>query len=184
MAKSDFAFIVGSKWSQFGPGPDLGPSSNAWNYGVIGIGFPSAATTKSMNGIMFAHATFALKQITDGTTSTYMLGEKSVDPLRYIDPGADGGGLGDDQGPLVSDERDSVRYTYYDTANPKNSLIPLPDTPGVDATWQFGGPHSGGFIMAFCDGSVHTVSFNIDPLVHSYLGNRKDGQTFDRSDIY
>jgi prepilin-type processing-associated H-X9-DG protein len=162
----------------------LGPSSNPWQNGDNGIGFPSAATTKSMNGIMFAHATFALKQITDGTTSTYMLGEKSVDPLRYIDPGADGGGLGDDQGPLVSDERDSVRYTYYDTANPKNSLIPLPDTPGVDATWQFGGPHSGGFIMAFCDGSVHTVSFNIDPLVHSYLGNRKDGQTFDRSDIY
>jgi prepilin-type N-terminal cleavage/methylation domain-containing protein len=184
VAKSDYAFNSGSQWIQFGPGPDLGPSSNPWQNGDNGIGFNPPHVVKLVNGVTFAHTTWGLKNITDGTTTTYLLGEKSIDPLRYIDPGADGGGLGDDQGALVSDERDSVRYSYYDAANPKNSLIPLPDTPGVDATWQYGGPHSGGFLMAFCDGSVHTVSFSIDAKIHSYLANRKDDQTFDRSDVY
>ena len=29
--------------------------------------------------------------------------------------------------------------------------------------------------MAFCDGSVHPISYAIDPSVHQSLGNRKDG---------
>ena len=33
--------------------------------------------------------------------------------------------------------------------------------------------------MVFCDGSVHMISYTIDPLVHSYLGNRQDGQAID-----
>ena len=33
--------------------------------------------------------------------------------------------------------------------------------------------------MAFCDGSVHTMSFTIDRETHRRLGNRKDGFAID-----
>ena len=33
--------------------------------------------------------------------------------------------------------------------------------------------------MLFCDGSVQSVSYTIDPMVHRYLGNRKDGKLID-----
>lgn len=178
IAKSDYAFSVGSVWVSFGGGPELGPAANPWENGDNGIGFPTQETVKRATGIMFAHSVVRLSQITDGTTSTYMLGEKSIDPLRYLDPGSDGGGLGDDQGALVSDERDSVRYST-------NKIFPpVPDTPGQDATYQFGGPHVGGVIMAFCDGSVRTISFSIDSKVHSFLGNRRDGEAIDLSSVF
>ena len=45
----------------------------------------------------------------------------------------------------------------------------------------FGGPHSTGFHMAFCDGSVRSIPFTIDMATHSYLGNRADGQSVDAS---
>lgn len=30
--------------------------------------------------------------------------------------------------------------------------------------------------MAFCDGSVHAMSYEIDLQTHQWLGNRSDGQ--------
>ncbi|MCC7476635.1 MAG: DUF1559 domain-containing protein [Pirellulales bacterium] len=177
LAKSDYAFNVGSMFVGFGPGPDLGTSSNPWQNGDNGYGFPSANVVKAATGIVFAHYRYKLSQITDGTSSTYLLGEKSIDPLRYIDPGSDGGGLGDDQGALVSDERDTVRYST-------TTYTLVADTPGQDNTWQYGGPHTGGCQMAFCDGSVQTISFSIDPLTHTYLANRKDDKVVDRTSAY
>ena len=41
---------------------------------------------------------------------------------------------------------------------------------------RFGSAHSGGFNMAFCDGSVHSIIYEIDPQVHAMLSDRGDGQ--------
>ena len=35
--------------------------------------------------------------------------------------------------------------------------------------------------MAFCDGSVRSISYAIDMTTHGYLGNRKDGHVIDTS---
>ena len=39
----------------------------------------------------------------------------------------------------------------------------------------FGTAHFIGLNMAFCDGSVRTINYTIDPTVHRCLGSRNDG---------
>ncbi len=46
---------------------------------------------------------------------------------------------------------------------------------------RFGSAHAGGFNMAFCDGSIHTVIYEIDPTVHALLSDRQDGTPVDAS---
>ena len=60
---------------------------------------------------------------------------------------------------------------------------PHQDTPGLDDTVAFGSAHADSFNMAFCDGSVHTISYSIDPLIHKYLSSRNDGQPVDARKI-
>ncbi|MCD4728919.1 MAG: DUF1559 domain-containing protein [Pirellulales bacterium] len=59
----------------------------------------------------------------------------------------------------------------------------MQDSPGITAYWHFGSAHSNGFHIALCDGSVHMISYSIDSHVHSYLGNRMDGQIIDGKDF-
>ena len=46
---------------------------------------------------------------------------------------------------------------------------------------RFGSSHSGGFNMAFCDGSVHAIVYEINATVHAMLSDRQDGNTLDTS---
>ncbi|MBN1852310.1 MAG: DUF1559 domain-containing protein [Pirellulales bacterium] len=170
IGKSDYAFNAGADTPGFGAGPNNLQQGldDSWS------GWPDVALS---DGIVYTRSEFQIRQITDGTTHTYLLGEKYINPLRYEDSGTDGGGLGDDQGAYVSDERDVVRYTTYD--NPTQNLAPMQDRIGQEGTWEFGSAHAGVCHFSTCDGSVHTISFDIDPLIHHYLGNRRDGQVFE-----
>jgi prepilin-type N-terminal cleavage/methylation domain-containing protein/prepilin-type processing-associated H-X9-DG protein len=176
VVKSDYAFNAGTVLGGFGAGPDQGPSSNPWQNGDNNIGFIPTGPNFS-TGIMLSHYTYRLKQITDGTAYVYLVGEKSIDPRGYFNPNDGGGGLGDDQGACISDERDSVRYSntvYFPGRDLEN------EDDGV-ISWRFGGPHKGGFHMAFCDGSVQTIPFTIDKIVSMNLANRRDGKVIPRS---
>ena len=44
---------------------------------------------------------------------------------------------------------------------------------------RFGGPHPGGWNASFCDGSVRTLAYEIDPRVHRLLGSRADNEPLD-----
>lgn len=192
VAKSDYVFNGGDVKMGFGKGPPEGPASNPWHYAEVNPqqafgGVKNAA--KSVNGIYFTYYTFKLSQITDGTTHTFLLGEKGVDPELYIDPGSEGGGAGDDQGALVSDERDTVRYAGRDTVGyAPQDYLPIPDRQPLaepdQRTWRFGAAHSGVFFMSFCDGSVHPISFDIDLVTFGNLANRRDGNVVDTRDVF
>jgi prepilin-type N-terminal cleavage/methylation domain-containing protein len=122
----------------------------------------------SVSGVFFRYGVCKLASITDGTSNTYLAGEKSVEP-DYYETGQD---WSDDQGWAVGYDYDTVRWT-----NPTAGDAPAQDTPGVMKYQAFGSAHSNGFFMAFCDGSVQMMSYTIDPQVHRFLGNRHDGQT-------
>jgi len=169
VAKIDYAGNGGAHWHSFWEGPKKLQDGDDGTYE-----FPPSEST---NGIFFVHRVIRMSEIPDGTSKTYLVGEKYLNPLRYESAGTDGGGFGDDQGAMVCDERDSTRFAEYFSADDNDA--PLQDRTGLDKTWIFGGPHAGGVQMAACDGSVRFVSFEIDPLIHSYLANRQDGMAVD-----
>ena len=123
-------------------------------------------------GISFVRSRIGFAEITDGTSNTYLVGEKYVSRLSV----ASGAEFGDDQGPYASDGRDSIRYAAIGSF----LLQPRKDQQGPDSfvdTFRFGSAHPDRFGAAFADGSVRWLSYNIDELAHRRLANRRDGQT-------
>ena len=115
-----------------------------------------------------------MTDIKDGSSKTYLVGEKGLNSDAYYN----GNDPGDDQTLTTGDDLDANRWTAV--SGPSGTLQPpLPDTPGAANWYGFGGPHAVGVNMAFCDGSVNTVRFSIDPRVHCYLGSRNDGVNLD-----
>ncbi len=144
--------------------------------------FPKAQLAQT-NGIATQRSQVKMADITDGTSNTYLAGEKYLDPDYYYT----GQDFGDDQCAMTGDDDDICRWTSaakVGDANPPASYPPLPptqDTPGVqnsNVAW-FGSAHAVGLFMAFCDGSVQFISYSIDPTAHRYLGSRNDGVAID-----
>lgn len=119
-------------------------------------------------GICFFNSLIGVADITDGLSNTYFAGEKSLDP-DYYETADD---WGDDDTMYMGCNLDSLR-----SCNNGHTLTQ--DRSGVPTWYQFGSAHAGGFNMAFCDGSVQSISYFIDPTVHANLGNRKDGNVID-----
>jgi prepilin-type processing-associated H-X9-DG protein len=124
---------------------------------------------KYCHGIAFQRSEINFRQITDGTSKTYMVGEKNVNP-DYYNGGlntTDAKDIGDDQAAWVSDDLDANRNT---------EIIPAPDQPGLNAPLTFGSAHPGVFQMAYCDGSVSIVSYDIELANHRANGTRNGGE--------
>ena len=162
--RTDYAANAGETLVGFGAGPDnLAQGDNG------GYTFPDLS---KCTGIVFTRSEFTPGEIKDGLSNTYLVGEKFVNP----DQALIGTSYGDDQGPYVSDERDSVRF-----ADAGGYVAPLQDRKGLDYTWNFGSAHASGFQMSLCDGSVRSISYSIDEITHRRLCNRRDGQVLDGS---
>jgi len=122
-------------------------------------------TATNETGVVFQRSKVRLADIRDGTSNTYMLGEKYVNPDHY-ETGRDNG---DDQSMYVGYDIDTCRWTRFQDGV---AFTPLPDTSGELHYHQFGSAHSGGCNFAFCDGSVRLIGYTIDPEVHRRSGSR------------
>jgi prepilin-type N-terminal cleavage/methylation domain-containing protein len=122
------------------------------------------------NGVCHARSQVNMKHITDGTTNTYMVGEKYQKVDSYGGSFASGSptnDLGDNESAFSGHNRDQHRSTQY---------APRQDRPGVDDTYTFGSAHPTAFGMAMCDASVRWISFDVDLDAHEWLGVINDGQ--------
>jgi prepilin-type N-terminal cleavage/methylation domain-containing protein/prepilin-type processing-associated H-X9-DG protein len=103
-----------------------------------------------------------IEQVTDGMSSTMMYSEKWVETDAY-----DTGQWYDDRGWTDGYDPDIVRST----AQP-----PRPDDPVDNNQDPFfmGSAHPGGINACFGDGSVHSISYDVDPHIFNRWGNRRD----------
>lgn len=154
-AKTDYAINGGDYLLKSGPGPTSYAQGDDPKYN-----WPSS---KKGTGVCYFHAVVTLAQIRDGTSHTYLVGEKNIAP-GVLD-------LGDDQGLFVGYDLDNTRWTA-------SFWPPLPDG-SKPAYERFGSAHPSGCQFVFCDGSVKEISYSIDAEVHRRLGNRQDGRPID-----
>ncbi|MCA9187213.1 MAG: DUF1559 domain-containing protein [Pirellulaceae bacterium] len=134
-------------------------------------------------GVMYYRSDLRSAQIKDGTSKTYLAGEKWMPIEGYqgiLDPNAAGFTYGDNQSMYTGYEWDNHRVAW----NPDGDLgsqeayQPSADRAGFGAILpepKFGSAHPANFQMVFCDGSVHGLNYEIDPLTHRWLANREDG---------
>jgi prepilin-type processing-associated H-X9-DG protein len=136
------------------------------------------------SGISHQHSEIKLAEIEDGTSKTAMVGEKYLDPRFYVD----GNDPRDDQNLYPGHDRDVNGYTYNLNEpnnatqrvtyrdNDANNLPPRQDRHGLERIFDFGSAHSAGIYMAFCDGSVQFVGYDISPYIFYLMGGRDDGE--------
>jgi len=125
------------------------------------------------NGVVLVLSETRVAQITDGTTHTIFAGEKHI-PAGEYDTGRS---IGNDQGWDLGFDLDTNRWTKFP---------PLPDTstiPGDDLFTLFGSVHATGCQMVMCDGSVHTIAYDVDPKLFERLGSIADGEVVDNSQL-
>jgi prepilin-type N-terminal cleavage/methylation domain-containing protein len=125
-------------------------------------------------GIGLEAVLIKISQIEDGTSKTYCVGEAYLNPNNYMtsaDPNNDWTAYNGFQ-----DDRD--RSTgYHARSFPQNlAYEPIQDTPGLLSKYRFafGSAHPAAFHMAFCDGSVTSISYDIDLETHRMNGHRAD----------
>src|SRR4051794_5855792 len=140
-------------------GADQGPPSlsayDSYAWAQSGPAFVAAVRPRSNcstghTGIVFQRSTISFRQITDGSSHTYLFGEKNIQDEHY----EDGGALNDDQSMYTGWDKDNVRSTAIKlqasgAIDYSQSFPPLADSETPDQSkqyqWAFGGPHPGGW---------------------------------------
>lgn len=113
------------------------------------------------SGVSWLRGAARIADITDGTSNTYLVGEKYVSRGGY----ADAVDAGHDQTMFSGVDLDTTRWTLH---------TPLQDDI-IHSQRSFGSAHQSGCFMAMCDGSVRMVAYGIDAGIHQALGSRNDG---------
>ena len=128
---------------------------------------PLSGAAVATGGVIFAGSSVLPVSIRDGTSNTYLIAEKYVPRSSYgvgTLPGQ-----GDAQCAYVGDSADTLRGGQ---ALPQSDATPITSVLyGV-----FGSAHPGVFNAAMCDGSVRSVSFDIDARIHFLLAAKADRQ--------
>ncbi len=168
---TDPSYDWNNPWTSYPVNAAAGPSTLAGGLTTSAVAHFNGLATLA-NGIFFAGSLVKVSDVTDGTTKTYLLGEKTID-TDYYATGQDGG---DNESALAGDNQDICRWTTNNL-----EYWPCQDVPGAAHAYAvaFGSAHAVGLQMAFCDGSVQMINYSIDPEIHRRLGNRKDGLTID-----
>lgn len=161
LAHTDYAGNGGSVMNEPNPGPgpkDIADFTANWDakYNTL---FDQG------NGVFTAGNVLKLEHIRDGTSHTYLVGEKKINVARYYD-----GSAANDNESLYMGGNGDI-HSWGNTTDKQ----PEPDMIGTNESGVYGSAHTATFNISFCDGSVHRIPFEVDPAVHQALANRKDG---------
>ncbi len=147
-----------------------------------------------LNGVCHQRSQVRLAKVTDGTTKTYLVGERYIPQSEY----ESGDWGGDNETWLTGYNNDVCRTGRWQPTQDSTLPSELPERETVNypsrtvtesvendnnGSSRFGSAHPGSWNMAFCDGSVHTITYSIELFIHRSLANREDGNVADLSDL-
>jgi prepilin-type N-terminal cleavage/methylation domain-containing protein len=175
--RSDYAISCGDRElnelrtfplrSTSGPQSDYS-GANGFKWCITELGGPVSGTpcdpaidADGLTGVSFQRSEVGIEHVVDGTSSTYLIGEKYLNPENY-ETGADGG---DNETWCTGFNNDNFRSSFD---------LPAPDQAGVAYPTRFGSAHSAGWFVSWCDGHVSMETFEIDKQVHRGNANRSD----------
>jgi prepilin-type N-terminal cleavage/methylation domain-containing protein/prepilin-type processing-associated H-X9-DG protein len=138
-----------------------GPASYADGDGSFTWAAPS-----TWNGVSYQRSVIPLRKIQDGTSYTAMVGEKYLNGDVYLS-GTDGS---DNEDVYVGFDNDIFKTT---AVTPQQDTFQLPDDV------HFGSIHSATMNMAFCDGSVRQIAYEIDQATFASIGSRAGAEVID-----
>jgi prepilin-type N-terminal cleavage/methylation domain-containing protein len=128
--------------------------------------YPRLRPLQGHNGISYARSEVRVSDLIDGTSKTILVGEKYQDPDNY-ETGKDSH---DNQCVYSGHDSDNNGYTGSDDV----ARMPRRDTSGRVFAHHFGSAHSEGLHVAYCDGAVHFIEFDVSREVWYGLGGRDD----------
>ena len=123
------------------------------------------------DGIVFRRSQVRTKDVTDGLSKTYLVGEKYLDPAKL----ADGTSDDDDQSLYSGFDRDVVRVGCVPPYRDRAGFDPKAVHGGYPVPLAYGSAHPDACGITMADGSVRSVAYTIDPTIHRGLSSRSDG---------
>ena len=102
--------------------------------------------------------------IADGASSTLLIGEKWLFFQWYNDRTSGPGSCIDNEGWCNGWDNDSICYSSMGDDGAADIVGPIRDIQsGPACGYVFGSAHTGAFQSVFCDGSVHSIQYNVNP---------------------
>ncbi len=162
----------------------------AGNGGSYGNWSSSLTPTNSLDGVLVPSPmngtsrsggpdAISLAKITDGASSTLLVAEKWLYQSWYNDRTTGGGACIDNEGWCEGWDNDTI-CTSSGWEPPGACTPPQNDSlTGWVCGYVFGSAHVTGMNSVLCDGSVHFLSYSIDPDTWQHLCCRNDGQPVD-----
>lgn len=148
------------------------------------VGMDNFGDWKGSDGIMYLNSRTTMAAISDGTSTTCIIGESLPDQELF---GSDYSGNNQKVdhwyiGSAELPDYEHLRYTSGEsseclgsTACPINSLW-VEESPINDKELSFGSAHPQGANLGFADGHLQFVTAAIDPVVYAAIGSRNEGE--------
>jgi prepilin-type N-terminal cleavage/methylation domain-containing protein len=166
-ARSDYCANAGDLGgNQFGGGP------SSYGNGDSGYGWRDTRCPTGANrlcGISFERSIVRLKDVPDGVSKVYLVGEKYLNSDKY-GTGSDGA---DNEFWCVGYDNDMYRTAEKEPAS--DGMVMNAAGQRLDDYDRWGSSHAQAFHMVYGDASVHRIPYEIDLTIHRRLANRRDG---------